>query len=171
MDNAAVAAARGKISETLYTWSQTTADSWILVRTPQAYANNESGGWAEFKLAWTGYHATNCTLMFWTAVFHNNHGRVFSWSKTAVTTVGGGSGSYSPYNYTPAVAFYKQTSAGGGYNSNDSWMRNLYIKVSGNAASSVATKRSLYIKGLSGGFDYEIYHAGTSTPAGGLTSV
>ena len=171
MDNAAVAAARGMISETLYTWSQTTADSWILVRTPQAYANNEAGGWAEFKLAWTGYHATNNTLMFWTAIFHNNHGRTFSWSKTAVTTIGGGSGSYSPYNYTPAVAFYRQTSAGGGYNSNDSWMRNLYIKVSGNAASSVATKRSLYIKGLSGGFDYEIAHAGTSTPAGGLTSV
>ena len=65
----------------------------------------------------------------------------------------------------------RQAAAGGGYNDSDSWMRNLYIKVSGNAASSVCTKRSLYIKGLSGGFDYEIYHAGTSTPAGNLTSV
>ena len=64
MDNpTAGAAARGMISEQLYTWSQTTADSWILVRTPQAYANNESGGWAEFKLAWTGYHASNNTLI------------------------------------------------------------------------------------------------------------
>ena len=166
------AAARGMISEQLYTWAQTTADSWILVRTPQAYAAQQAGGWAEMKLAWTGYHATNNTLMMWTAVFHNNHGRVFSWSKSAVTTIGGGTGgSYNPYFYNAAVAFYKQTSAGGGYNTSDSWMRNLYIKVSGNAASSVCTKRSLYIKGLSGGFDYEIAHAGTSTPAGGLASV
>jgi len=160
---------RAQITELLFTWYQNTNDSWIMVRTPQAYYNYKGGGWADFKLTWSGIHASNNTMKSWTAVFHNNHGRSFSWSKSAVTTLGGGSGSYSPYNYTPSVAFYRQTSSANGYTTNDEWMRNLYIKVSGTGSQTEG--RSLYINGMTGGWEYEVYHMGTTTPAGGLTSV
>jgi hypothetical protein len=157
------------ITELLFNWQQATPDSWIMVRTPQAYANWGAGGWADMKLTWSGYHASNNTLKMWTAVFHNNHGRLFSWSKSAVTTIGGGSGSYGTYNYTPNVAFYRQTVSANGYTTADEWMRNLYIKVSGH--HYVTNQRSLYINALSGGHEYEVYHMGTSTPAGGMTGV
>ena len=162
---------QGMITDLLFSWQQVTADSWIMVRTPQAYADGAAGGWADMKLSWTGYHASNNTLKMWTAVFHNNHSRIFSWNHSGITTVGGGSGSYGPYNYTPAVAFYKQTSSAHGYTTNDAWMRNLFIKVSGNSASNVCSQRSLYINGLSGGMEYEVFHMGTTTPGGGLTAV
>ena len=172
IDNTAGGASyRGMMTELLFTWTQTTSESWIMVRTPQAYADWPGGGWADMKLCWSGYHASNNTLMSWTAVFHNHHGRVFSWSKTGVTQVGNGSGSYGTYNYTPAVAFYRQTSSAHGYTNSDAWMRNLFIKVSGNSASNVCSQRSLYINGLSGGYEYEVIHMGTSTPGGGLTGV
>ncbi len=160
---------RAQITELLFTWYQNTTDSWIMVRTPQAYYNYKGGGWADFKLTWSGIHASNNTMKSWTAVFHNNHSRYFSWSKSAVTTIGNGSGSYSPYNYSPSVAFYRQTSSANGYTTNDEWMRNLYIKVSGTGSQTEG--RSLYINGMSGGWEYEVYHMGTTTPAGGLTSV
>jgi hypothetical protein len=153
----------------LFTWHQANADEWILIRTPQAYGDWAAGGWADFKLSWSGYHASNNTLKMWTAVFHNNHGRVFSWSKTAVTTVGNGSGSYGPYHYTPDVAFYRQTSSANGYTTSDAWMRNLYIKVSGYHA--VCAQRALYINAYTGGWEYECFHMGNSEPAGGLTAV
>ena len=105
----------------------------------------------------------------WTAVFHNNHGGVFSWSKTPTTTVGDGTGSYTPYWYSPAVAFYKQTSSAHGYTTNHAWMRNLFIKVSGWHGTSA--QRSLYINALTGGMEYECYHMGTTEPAGGLTEL
>ena len=159
------------ITDLLFSWNQTTADSWILVRTPQAYAAAEAGGWADFKLCWSGYHASNTTMKSWTAAFHNNHSRVFSWSKTGITTVGGGSGSYGPYNYSPAVAFYRQSQSAHGYTNSDAWMRNLFIKVSGNAASNVCSTRSLYITGMSGGYEYEVFHMGTSTPGGSIIGV
>ena len=172
IDNTAGGASyRGMMTELLFTWTQTTSESWIMVRTPQAYADWPGGGWADMKLCWSGYHASNNTMMSWTAVFHNHHGRVFTWSKTGITQVGNGSGSYGTYNYTPAVAFYRQTSSAHGYTNSDAWMRNLFIKVSGNSASNVCSQRSLYINGLSGGYEYEVIHMGTSTPGGGLTGV
>jgi hypothetical protein len=162
--------AAGKMCEILFTWIQSSGDNWILVRTPQAYGSFLGGGWAHFRLLWTGYHASNCTMKMWDAVFHNNHSRIFSWSKSSVTTIGNGSGSYSAYNYSPSVNFYKQTASGGGYTTSDQWMRNLYIKVSGyNSVGSV--QRALYINACSGGWNYDIIHMGTSTPAGSLTGV
>ena len=160
----------GKMCESLFTWGQYTTYSWILVRTPQAYGTFLGGGWAHFRLLWTGYHASNITMKMWDAVFHNNHGRTFSWSRNSVTTIGGGSGSYSPYNYSPGVDFYKQTASGGGYTTSDEWMRNLYIRVSGyHSVGSV--QRALYINACSGGWNYDIIHMGTITPAGSLTGV
>tara|TARA_B110000285_G_scaffold164494_1_gene183708 strand:- start:77 stop:1042 length:966 start_codon:yes stop_codon:yes gene_type:complete len=159
---------RGMMTELLFTWSQTTADSWVMVRTPQAYSDWKAGGWADFKLTWSGYHASGTAMMMWTAVFGNHHGRPFQWTKTGITTL---KNNDSYYGYTPAVAFYRQTTNAHGYNTDDERMRNLFIKVSGNAGSNVCSQRSLYINGLSGGMEYEVIHMGTSTPAGGLTSV
>jgi len=163
--------AQAMINDLLFSWQQVTAVSWIMVRTPQAYADQAAGGWADMKLSWTGYHASNTTMKMWTAAFHNNHGKSFSWSKTGITTVGGGSGSYGPYNYTPDLHFYRQTSSAHGYTNSDAWMRNLFIKISGNSISNVCSQRSLYINGLSGGMEYEVFHMGTTTPGGGLTAV
>jgi hypothetical protein len=122
MDNIASGPSyRGMMTELLFTWSQTTADSWVMVRTPQAYSDWKAGGWADFKLTWSGYHASGTAMMMWTAVFGNHHGRTFQWTKTGITTL---KNNDSYYGYTPAVAFYRQTTNAHGYNTDDERMRN-----------------------------------------------
>ena len=53
-----------------------TMDLWLRY-TSSPYGGWPGGGWADMKLCWSGYHASNNTLMSWTAVFHNHHGRAF----------------------------------------------------------------------------------------------
>ena len=144
--------------------TKSTGTLWLLVRTPQANSSWEAGGSASFKLTWSGYHASGSAMASWRAVFGNNHGDAFRWTRSSVEIL---KAPDSYYGYTPGVNFYRQTADGNGYTGAAQTMRNLWIEVTGNAGSNVCPRRTLEISGVVGGPSmlYEVYSFGSTTPS------